>query len=315
MSTVLITSSTIGPLITQDRASQNATLAALADSNPAGLDALIKSASDKIRRVCRRNFNVADYIAYYDGMNYPYDTLYIKNFPILQITRLATTPTLVMNVANTSSTVQRATVAVNVDGVLLNSVSSGVNATAIQLNFATYVTVQAMANAITLQGNGWNATPVTGYELFASADFKIISGALTAKVGVGAPIEIFTEQTTMSGVGSYIDISSPWLFNQGWRVDQDKGMISGVFPPSRNQACQNIRVDYTGGFVEVPDAIQEAAILTILYLMRAEKINFSLKMAKLGRAAVELAEPLKYGLPQPVMSMLSEYIDWGASKI
>ncbi len=315
MSTVLITSSTIGPLISQDRASQNATLATLADSNPAGLDALIKSASDKIRRVCRRNFNVADYIAYYDGMNYPYDTLYIKNFPILQITRLATTPTVVMTVANNSTSVQRATVAVNVDGILLASVASGVNHAPIQLNFATYVTVLAMANAITAQGNGWIATPVVGYEQYASADFKIIAGAMTAKFGVGASIEIFTEDFNMSGAGSYINMGSPWMFNSGWRVDGEKGMISGVFPPSRNQANQNIRVDYTGGFVEVPDAIQEAAILTILYLMRAEKINFSLKMAKLGRAAVELAVPLKYGLPQPVMSMLSEYIDWGASKI
>src|SRR5258708_6239682 len=104
---------TLPPLIDTDRARLSSYLASVA---PDDLDNLIAAASGKIRRHCRRNFSEMSYTAYLDGGTYPFDVLFLPEIPIVEITRLATNPQVVLTVQNTNSANQRATVAVNSTG-------------------------------------------------------------------------------------------------------------------------------------------------------------------------------------------------------
>ena len=124
-------------------------------------------------------------------------------------------------------------------GIVLFTVASGVQATNASITYALYPTVQAVANAINALNLGWTATPVQGYALYPSADFKIIQGAM-------------------------------------WRFDKEKSVIYGSLPPSQD-GNPNIRVDYVGGFNPIPDDVQRACLLVAVSLWGAGRINPFLK--------------------------------------
>jgi hypothetical protein len=184
-------------LITTDRALQNATLAALQARSPSYLASLITAASDLLRGRCSRDFVQQTYSEYYSGGVNFHTPLRLRQFPVIEITRVASWPQAAMRVMNAdSATNQRATVETTSTGLNLVRVASGVNA-AVSLTYASYPTIGAMASAISGLGAGWSAAAqpqgITGdFSKWPSADFKPLQGALGV-LGGGALLEVFTE--------------------------------------------------------------------------------------------------------------------------
>jgi hypothetical protein len=89
-------------LITSDRATQNASLAALNSSNPSYLASLITAASDCIRHATHRDFSRASYTEYHSGGIYIREPLRLRQYPIAEITRVATTPLPAISIVNSS---------------------------------------------------------------------------------------------------------------------------------------------------------------------------------------------------------------------
>jgi hypothetical protein len=294
-------------LITTDRAVQNATLAALQTSSPSYLASLITAASDLLRRRCNRDFVQQMYSEYYSGGINLHTPIRLRQFPVIEITRVASCPTPALRVLNSDSvTNQRATVETTSTGLNLVRVASGV-VTTISLASATYPTIGAMASAIVALGAGWSATAqpqvYTGdFSKWPSADFKPLQGALNVFPS-GALLEVYTEdiQTLHSLHGD--EGNSGFC---GWRLDCETGELFGRFP----RGTLNIRVDYTAGFVTVPQAIQEAAVQLVQDLYQASLVNSTLKKATLGASSVELkSDTASSQMSGKVQALIAPYID------
>src|SRR6185437_13561996 len=97
-------------LITSSRATQHTALSTLNSTNPAYLASLITTASDAIRRATHRDFSQTTYTEYHSGGIYVSEPLRLRQFPVLQISRVATTPKPALLIQNTDhATNQRAT--------------------------------------------------------------------------------------------------------------------------------------------------------------------------------------------------------------
>lgn len=282
-------------LISLSRATQNSTLAGLATgSNAALLASLVSSASDVVRQICKREFTQETVTEYYDGGFYNESPLLLNRFPVVAITRVASDPEQALLVQNTNSTLnQRATVATTSTGLALTRMASGVGSSN-TLGFSAYVTISALATAINALGNGWLATPQAGYSLWPSVDLKPLQGALNA-MGGGATLELYTEDIQWVGFDSASG-------GYGWRLDSGTGALYGVFP----RGNQNIRIDYTAGFAEVPAAVQEATVSICQSLYRNAQANSALKSASLGDASITLA--IK-AMPATAKMLLDPYMD------
>ncbi len=298
-------------LITTDRAVQNTALAALQASSPDYLASLITAASDTIRRRCNRDFVQNSYSEYYSGGVYRNAPIRLRQFPVLEVTRVAGHPQPALRVWNgDSATNQRATVETTNSGLTLLRVASGV-ASSVSLAYATYVTIGALAAAINALGAGWSAAVqpqgITGdFSKWPSADFKPSQGAASV-LGGGACLEVYSEalQPVNAWPGDAGDEGSSWG-SAGWRLDDETGELFGIFP--RGQL--NIRIDYTAGFTTVPQPIQEATVQLVQDLYQASLVNNTLKKATLGASSVELkTETASSQMSGKVQALTAPYID------
>lgn len=291
-------------LCTISYATNNATLGALYASNPTLVTQLLASATTAIQRETKRTLFQGTYTEYVSGGNYPYDQIFLKEFPVTAITRVATNPTPVLTVINSDSfTNQRATVATTSSGITLTTVASGITTTT-NLSGTSYVTLQSLATAITGTGSGWSATVLGPYGLYPSADLRQLQGAYTALNG-GANLELFLEEVT--GAFTLMDnYDNGWGRNYGWRLDDSAGILFGRFP--RGQL--NVRVDYTGGFATIPDDLQEACLQLVLDFYNAQNANQSLRSERVGPYAYELNAMASYMSPK-VRAICAKYSDTG----
>lgn len=293
-------------LVTLARATQVAALSALNSSNPAYLASLITAASRDIEGHCHRTFGADDYTQYYSGSGYPYDLLRLEQYPVISISRVATTPAVVLTVRNTdSATNQRATVATTDTGLNLVRVASAVS-TPSGLTYASYPTLTALAAAINALGNGWSATVDPAYALYPSADLRPMQGATTA-TGNGVGLELYTEEVpTWGGSFAVYDANFGWQggTGPGWRLDAEAGELVGLFPAGR----QNVRVDYRGGYEDVPADVQEACVQHVLDLYHATTVNNNLQSSTLGPYSYTLNTQTRKALSPKVAGMLSKYV-------
>lgn len=302
----LISPNKLPPLIEPSYAKTNGFLAALPAPQLADI---IAAASNKIRRYCKRNFTLATYSKVFEGGLYPFNVFYLTEIPIVQITRLASNPCVVMNIQNTATTTyQRATAQTTATGLVLYQVASGFPTENVSITWNAYPTIQAVANAVNALGNGWLATPQVGYALNASADLQPSQGAITTLVGPGAGLIQYLECPTSGAGGGYDNYGlGQWAVSQGWRLDPGKGIIYGQFPPGQ----QNVRCDWQGGFAQVPDAVQEACLLTAVAIWGAGRINPFLKSENALDYGYTLNDKIRV-IPSSAVSLLSEFVDHGA---
>ncbi len=285
-------------LVSMDRAAYNGTLAALAASNPSALAELLMAATTKIVRYCRRDFAQTSYAEFYDGGGYPYQRLALKQFPVTDITRVATDPQTVLRITNTSPAVnQRATVETIGTVLRLKRVASAVSTT-VDLDFGAYPTLTAISTAVNATAGSWSCAIQSGYDLYPSADLNPLQGAADAR-NSPACIEMHIEDLNMwtGACGGGCQQES------GWRLDAGPGILDGFFP----KGWQNIRVDYQAGFAVVPQAVQEACVLLTQDLVQSEQANRALTSGSLGPYKFAYAQD-STAMSKAVRDLLSEYV-------
>ena len=294
-------------LITTSRAMQNASLAALGGSNAGYLASLISAASDAIRRVCNRDFSQTAYTEYYSGGIYIRQPLRLRQFPVLEITRVATNPRPAIRVQNVDGgTNQRATVETTPTSLRVFRIASATPITN-DLPFASYPTIASMASAINALGGGWAAQTLGEFANWPSADLKALQGAATALFG-GRELELYTEDLQPFACWPPGDSWGDGAQTPcGWRLDDETGELYGRFP--RGQL--NLRIDYTAGFASIPQAVQEACVQLALDLFNAGLVNNTLKKATLGAGSFELKDQTKSAtLSAKVGVLLAPYVDF-----
>ena len=298
----------LSDLITISRATQNAALSALNASNPTYLASLITAASDAIRRVCNRDFTQSSYTEYYSGGIYIREPLRLRQFPVLEITRVASNPRSALRVQNTDSvTNQRATVETTTSSLRLFRVAAA-TPVANDLPFSTYPTITSLASAVNALGAGWSATIVDNFANWPSADLKPLQGAATALFG-GRDLELYTEdlQPFLTWPpGDPFGDEAGYQALTGWRLDDETGELFARFP--RGQL--NVRIDYTAGFATIPQPVQEACVQLVQDLYNAGLVNNTLKKATLGTGSFELKDEKKtVSLSGKVSLLLAPYVD------
>jgi hypothetical protein len=292
-------------LITTSRATQHAALSSLNSTNPAYLASLITTAGDSIRRATHRDFTQTAYTEYHSGGIYVREPLRLRQFPVLQISRIATTPSPALHIQNTDpATNQRATAETTPTSLKLTRVASAIT-TVTDLPFATYPTLASIASAVNATGSGWIAQAIAAFNNWATADFKPLQGAASA-LGQGMFLELFTEECGAFAHWPPGDCGgSGGSF--GWRLDDETGELFARLP----RGHLNIRVDYTAGFASVPQAIQEACVQLVLDLYNAGLVNNTLKKATLGTGSFELKEQSTTAVLSGKVSMLlAAYVDY-----
>ncbi len=220
-------------LITLARAKYNIHRTTTA-SEDTTLTELLKVCSSAIEKYCRRQFDSQDFDELYPGN--VSDTLALRHFPLVKVSRVAYDPTTVLTVQNTGSN-QRATVRVTSTGLELIRVSSGTVTTDTSITWAGNATLTAVANAVTALGNGWQGQVKGDYGSWRSADLRDAQGHLNA-LNVEAPLKLHVREL------SEFDVDD----RRGW-LRRDGGWDGG-----RNAW----RVLYTAGWSTVPEDVQEA---------------------------------------------------------
>lgn len=197
---------------------------------------LIKACSSAVEKYCRRQFDSQEFDELYPG--YAGDTLTLRHFPVVKVTRVASDPVTVLSVQNTAtSTNQRATARVTASGLELIRAASGAVTTDTSITWAGNATLTAVAAAVTALGNGWQGRVKGVYGPWPSADLRDFQGHLNA-LGQEAPLKLHVHELTEYDV----DEQRGWLLRfGGWHGGRNAW-----------------RVIYTAGWTTVPEDVQEA---------------------------------------------------------
>lgn len=246
----------------------------------ATISVLITAASRAIERYCKRKFLVNAYDELYDAAGD--GVILLRNFPVVQITRLALSPVPVLQIqnANVTTTVSRATVATTLanaadwpaasTGIVLTRVdNTGTVNTDATITWGSFATVTAVANQINTLGLGWKATVQGNYGIWPSADIAAIQGALSA-AGNGANLKIHTaDQNNFSLIAEWGELrfsdtlDASTLGTGAWFGGNFTDVVPGIMVPRGNQFA---RIQYSAGFNILPDDLQQAcALLTATF--------------------------------------------------
>lgn len=295
------------PLADTTRASQNTTLAGLAVSNGAYLVNLLDAASTAIRRATGKDFTSTSYTEYHTVGPYIREPLQLRQYPVTRISRLAVANRClqVLNSGN-GGTIQRATIETLSNGdIRYTTVASGV-VTTNTLAAATYVTVQAMANAINALGNGWSTTIFSSaagsYNLFPVVDLKTLQGASSAMVG-GCYLDIYEDWYGWNNsAGFYPEGEGSWgSATSFWRLEPETGQLFIHAP--RGQMI--LRVDYVAGYSTIPNDLQEATVELAQHLYQSGISNSTFSAYRIGQEAVTYRQKW----PSVVSSLIAPYTD------
>jgi hypothetical protein len=293
------------------------------DSQDAVIASLIASASKGAETWCKRRFGAQAFDEIYDSDGS--GSLLLKNFPVLDLTRLALAPVTVLTIKNANkSSVARAFVrtvlAPSADwpaasaGITLTRVTGGQQINDATIFWTTALTVQAVADAINLSllpSMGWTATVLQPYGIWSSTDINAIQGAYNAFDSSGAQLTIhatdltsFTlvpERGEIQFTGSFADIFGPgWVPYSFSAVD----ILPGVSIP---RGFSNLRCQYVAGFNTVPEDVQEAVALWTAGLYQDALLAGEQKIELLGDHS--LTWDLHNAVPKRVQALLAPYRD------
>lgn len=296
----------------------NPGLAKICAAVPGYIGNLITAASAAIRAITMRDITPNSYIEYYDGENWPYATIQLRQWPIASVSRLAINPQCAITITNTDMTNnQYADVATVDDGngnclsVTLNRFAAGVNVTN-TLTAAAYPSMTQLAAAINAIGSSWGATVQQTMGNYAVSTLRPLQGNVSA-FNSGAALELYLDNPLYGGPGSYgfWGDGSPtsWAVQNGWRLDGQIGVIWGCFPaPS-----MGIRVEYStycpDGTITVPQDIQQATVQAIQILYQLDKLNFTVSSERLGPQAATFDTKASLYADKTFMGILSPYMD------
>ncbi len=273
-------------LITRVRAIYNLANRATTSDEDDTLDALIAAVSRSIENYCWRSFSATTHDELYPGNGRR--ELVLRNYPTLNVERVAFAPSPVIRVTNTSSNNQRATVKVTATGVELIRVASGI-ASSSTINLADQVTLSALASAIAALGNGWSAAVIDALDdLRASADLRALQGAFHAK-DVDAELKLHVSELSNFSVHA----------EQGCLTRGDGACWEG--------GVHYWRVIHRAGFNTVPDDVQEACAQWVAQLFWLTKRDPGIASESIPGA---LSRVVLRELPTSVKLLLDPYRNW-----
>lgn len=231
------------------------------------IDSLLTAMSRYVEKYCDvESWLTASYTEYHDGNGAGYIAL--RNRPVTAVTRIATCPRTVLEIANTSTSVQRAYVSVSSTGITLVSTASGSDTTT-SLLFATYPTLAQLATAIEAV-SGWDAVVSTEDANRLCSDLRYIQHA-GAKESA-AELEMYVEELPVS------------------RIIEDTSTIWGCFPCG----IQNIEVKYTAGYANVdalPEDLEQGVVALVGGMFRMTQTSSGggggVKREKIGDYEIE----------------------------
>jgi hypothetical protein len=274
-------------LITRERAARNLNGYTPTATDNLVLDTLIAAVSSAICKFCQRSFAAQNYDELYNGNGQR--RLFLRRFPILAVTAVRYRPVTVLKIINNDQvTNQMARVQVTATGLFLTRTASGVMSTS-TLTYAGNVTLQALATAITALGNGWSAQVVgssTGdYGLWPSQDLYV-----PPTFGDG-----LTSQGALTARGQFAELKMHTVELAGYQFDP-RGWLLRAIPYSDPELVHpedliwptgigNFRVQYTAGFVNVPEDVQEACAQWTVALFWQSKRDPGLSRAAIPGAS------------------------------
>jgi hypothetical protein len=246
------------------------------DSEDDVLEAIHNPVEKWVKEYCQRDFESTDYTEYHDGKGMKY--LWLKQFPITNITRLSIGRNDAVKVNNSSSSTY-ATVSVTSTAVILNH-----DGTIDTLLFTDHTTLSDMVTAINAVGDNWSAGLMsTDYSSYKSSE-------LIEKFGLHC---LDTDY-------AYLEI--PDEPEDDYEVFPDKGKLylSGGFPTGR----RNIRVEYTAGWSTLPDDLKLAVKILVknIYQKRGEE-TWGIDSYSLGYIKAQFEKDI----PKEVKSILQKY--------
>ena len=223
-------------LIMRERAQRNINQASFTAAENTLTDALIQSVSDKVRAYCRREFNTKLYDERYDGN--AYEHLLLNQYPIESVDRVATGRTTLLEVTNTNTSTQRASVAVTKDGLTLQRVASGTATTVTSVTWSSYATLTLVATAVDAIGSGWDGRVLSSaYNNWPSADLYYPQGAFNC-LNTQAGLDVYTEE-----LGDF-------------EIEPKQGYLTRL--AGWSEGILNYRVLYTAGYIAIPEDVREA---------------------------------------------------------
>lgn len=276
----------------------------------------ITTASELVQRFCQRDFVITTYDDSYSSLGF--SAFLTRQYPVTVVSRVATGLQTVITISNTDATTnQRATAAltntvdtatnvITATGITLVRVASGVTTTDTSTVFATYPTLQSVADHINGLGGGWNASVLTGYTLWPSSDLKPIQGAQGALAGVngeGAQLQAFTND--VNGWNCDYPTGRIQLNAQQWDpvfalMNLGSSPLQATFPPG----FDNVRVVYTAGYVTIPFAVQQATLITVQDLVWKMMRPQFFKSENAKDYSYTLNEVKQGGLPKEASDLL-----------
>ncbi|MBM4069627.1 MAG: hypothetical protein FJ271_11850 [Planctomycetes bacterium] len=235
-------------LITRERAIRNLNnLSATAAENQM-LDALIAGISTAVQKHCRREFVARDHDEVHSGNGAL--RLFLRNDPLISVQSVRQHPATVLRVKNTdTATNQQARISVQSTCLLLVRVASGVVSSS-RLTYANHVTLQALATAIAALGNGWTAE---------------VAGSVAGDYGLWPALDLWSPPSYGDGVTSRgaLNARAAWAeltIHVGELSSYDFDPRGWLLMTSGSWSCgvNNYRVQYTAGYLHVPEDVQEA---------------------------------------------------------
>ncbi len=212
------------------------------------IENIIDDVTDIIERVCHRKLVSRSYSGErYDGQED--GVLYLKQYPVTQITRVSIGKVTAGYVTNASSDAADAYVEVTSTGLTLTIVG-GTNAGSDTVTFASYTTLSTLCAAIIALGKNWSCTVSTGYgshpssDLFPQPSFGCLDNSCTLYV----PSKRESEFELYENTGKLIL----------------KGVPLGY---------RNVAVDYTAGLTTVPDALRNVACDLVGYSYARSRVD------------------------------------------
>lgn len=242
------------------------------------------AAEDYVQRYCGKTFDTTSYtLEAYDGKGT--QNLFLKNYPIITLTRLAIGRTEVISIYN-STTHTSISVSVTDTGITLSRDGS----TDATLAFADYTTMSTMVAAINAVGSNWSASILSSlYDSFLSSSLLPIYG-----------------QSTIDS--NYVYLEMPYEdAEDDFKVFENQGRIyrEAGFP----KGTKNIFVTYSAGYSSVPEGLKLAVkVITQNIYSKWQGNYWGLTAYQTGDVMEKFGNTEKTGFLTPeIKSLLSMY--------
>ncbi len=243
----------------------------------------INAASVKIETHCNRTFAATNYTHMYSGRSSK--KLPVRQYPIIQVNRIAIGRTDAFTINNTSTDAVQANAALESAQLRLDVVG-GANASSSTVVYTSSTTLTTLVASINSEGNGWEAEVLSTAEgswLVADClDFES-RNALNSSLTVWMPLqaqdryEVHKDAGIVYRTGGNLTGSPQfWPMNAAWQLGtrpiELRPLTADEAGPFWPEGVFNIYVSYRAGFETTPaDVKQQCEELAKNYLRNASR--------------------------------------------